>query len=108
MAQGLVAEFARRFGEMHQLQLQFTEAAVARLIALAGESSRPIRDICAERFKDFQFGLRLIAQNTGRREFVVDQDAVDAPDKVLNEWVVASYRKNEETNPPQAKVDSGS
>ncbi|MCX6892706.1 MAG: ATP-dependent protease, partial [Verrucomicrobia bacterium] len=52
----------------------------------------PVRELCAVRFKDFHFGLKLIAQNSGQREFVIDKDAVDAPDKILSEWVVASYR----------------
>ena len=51
-----------------------------------------MRDLCAQRFKDFHFGLKLIAQNSGQTEFILDRDAVEAPDKVLSEWVVASYR----------------
>ena len=70
----------------------FTEAAADRLVSLALEQSKPVRDLCAERFKDFQFGLKLIAQNTGQKEFAVDLDGVEAPDKILSEWVVASYR----------------
>jgi hypothetical protein len=30
--------------------------------------------------------------NTGQQEFIIDSDAVEAPDKVLSEWVVKSYR----------------
>jgi endopeptidase Clp ATP-binding regulatory subunit ClpX len=89
----LVDEFAQRFQTEHGLSLRFTEAAADRLVALAREQSRAVRDLCAERFKDFQFGLKLIAQNTGRREFTVDADAVEQPDKRLSEWVVASYRQ---------------
>src|SRR6266496_4288442 len=88
----LVHEFAQRFQESHGLKITFTEAASDRLVSRALEESRPVRDLCAERFKDFQFGLKLIAQNTGRKEFAIDADAVDSPDKVLSEWVVASYR----------------
>ena len=51
-----------------------------------------MRDLCAVRFKDFQFGLRLIEQNTGRREFEIDEATVREPEKRLSEWVVASYR----------------
>jgi ATP-dependent Clp protease ATP-binding subunit ClpX len=90
----LVQEFAHRFQESHVLKITFTEAAADRLVAQALEQSKPVRDLCAERFKDFQFGLKLIAQNTGRKEFVIDADAVEAPDKVLSEWVVASYRQD--------------
>ena len=48
---------------------------------------------------DYQFGLKLIAGNTPRREFVIDAEAVRAPDKVLSDWVVASYRPGEGNTP---------
>ena len=89
----LVQEFAQRFQESHGLKILFTEMAADRLVALALEQARPIRDLCAEKFKDFQFGLRLISQNTGQQEFTIDVNAVESPDKVLSEWVVASYRR---------------
>ncbi len=93
MAQQLVEEFAHRFQQQHGLTLQFTAAAADRLTTLARQQARSVRDLCAALFKDYQFGLKLIAQNSGRKEFVLDTDAVEAPDKVLSDWVVASYRK---------------
>lgn len=101
----LVHQYADRFGKDHGLILRFTEAAADRLAVLASEGQRPVRDLCAERFKDFQFGLRLIAQNTGQTEFVIDMDAVETPDKALSAWVVASYRAS---NPESATPDSSS
>ena len=92
----VVAEFAQRFYEAHQLKIEFTPAAVERILTLADEASCPVRDLCTERFKDFQFGLKLIAQNTGQSEFVIGPDAVETPDKALSEWVVASYRPDRE------------
>jgi endopeptidase Clp ATP-binding regulatory subunit ClpX len=94
----LVGEFARQFGEMHGFKIEFTEAATAKLISEAAAQGKPVRSLCAERFKDYQFGLKLITQNTGRGEFSIDVEAVEAPDKVLSDWVVASYRKKEEAN----------
>jgi len=91
----VVDEFARRFTEAHGLKLVFTGAAAVRLVELALEHQKPVRDLCAERFKDFQFGLKLISQNTGQQEFTIDVAAVEAPDKVLSDWVVASYRPAE-------------
>lgn len=89
----LVEEFAARFRESHNLTLRFTDAAVEALTAEALDRGIPVRDLCAAKFKDYQFGLRLIAQNTNREEFTIDRDAVAAPDQVLSDWVVASYRK---------------
>jgi ATP-dependent Clp protease ATP-binding subunit ClpX len=93
VARQLVDEFGRRFREAHGMTLRFTEAAADLLVKEALEQHQPVRDLMAGRFKDFQFGLKLIAQNSGQQEFVIDTDAVAAPDKVLSDWVVASYRK---------------
>ena len=92
VARQLVHDFAARFGDTHKLTIRFTEAAADRLVAMALEKSVPVRDLCSERFKDYQFGLKLISQNTGQQEFVIDQDAVETPDKVLSDLVVKSYR----------------
>jgi endopeptidase Clp ATP-binding regulatory subunit ClpX len=88
----VVEEFAQRFHDAHGLKLQFTPAAIERVVALATEQGKPLRDFCAEKFKDYQFGLKLIAQNTGRKEFTLDVEAVENPDKVLSDLVVESYR----------------
>jgi len=88
----LVAEFSRRFEENHGMKISFTPAAVELLVDEALKRAQSVRDLCAARFKDFHFGLKLISQNSGQREFVLDTDAVEEPDKVLSKWVVASYR----------------
>jgi len=95
VARQLVEEFARRFQENHGMNLKFTDAAADLLVNEALEQSQSVRELCAKRFKDFHFGLKLIAQNSGQKEFVIDADAVQAPDKVLSNWVIASYRGNE-------------
>ena len=86
--------FARAFSETHGLKIRFTDDAAARLATLAKTTTLSIADFCADRFKDFQFGLKLVSQNTGQKEFVLGPDAVEEPDKVLSGWVVASYRKS--------------
>jgi len=95
VARQLVDEFGLRFQEQHGLKLTFTPAAAEMLANEALEKGQPVRDLCARRFKDFQFGLKLIAQNSGQKEFVIDPSVVEGPDKALSDWVVASYRKTE-------------
>jgi ATP-dependent Clp protease ATP-binding subunit ClpX len=104
VARELIDEFARRFEQNHAMKITFTPAAADLLVSAAIEKSQSVRDLCATRFKDFQFGLKLIAQNSGRREFIIDRDAVEAPDKVLSDWVVASYRASAETEPKPKHV----
>jgi hypothetical protein len=80
--------------------MRFTDAAADRLVTLALEQRVPVRELCAVRFKDFQFGLKLISKNTGQEVFVLDVEVVEAPDKTLSEWVVKSYRDTPQA--PQA------
>jgi ATP-dependent protease Clp ATPase subunit len=89
----VVHEFAQRFQESHGLAIRFTDDAAERLVTLALEQNKTVRDLCAEKFKDYQFGLKLVAQNSGQKEFTIDASIIDAPDKTLSDWVVASYRK---------------
>lgn len=99
VARQLVDEFARRFQENFAMKLTFTNAAGDWIVEEALKASQPVRDFCAKRFMDFQFGLKLIAQNSGQNDFLIDVDAAREPDKVLSQWVVASYRSNPQ--PPQ-------
>ena len=96
----MVDEFARRFKDNHGMDIRFTTAAADLLVNEALEKGQPVRDLCATRFKDFHFGLKLIAQNSGKREFELDTDAVREPDKILSDWVVKSYRTDDQ-KPPQ-------
>src|SRR5258706_2864869 len=61
VARQLVDEFARRFQECHGMKIKFTDAAADLLVDEALAKSQSVRDLCAKRFKDFQFGLKLIS-----------------------------------------------
>jgi ATP-dependent Clp protease ATP-binding subunit ClpX len=91
----LVDDFARRFEQEHGFALRFTDEAAGLLVSQALSAGQAVREFCAIRFKDYQFGLKLIAQNKGQREFMIGLEAVQAPDRVLSDWVVASYREEE-------------
>lgn len=95
----VVHEFAQRFRESFGLTMKFTDEAAEHLVSLALEQNKTVRDLCMEKFKDFQFGLKLLAQNTAQSEFTIDRAVVEAPEKALSDWVVASYRSRNATTP---------
>lgn len=78
-----------------RLTLRFEADAVEALVDAALAQGLAVRDLCARLFKDFQFGLKLVSQNTGQTEFPVTREVVSAPDRFLSEWIVASYRATE-------------
>jgi endopeptidase Clp ATP-binding regulatory subunit ClpX len=96
----VIEQFAERFGGQHGFVLRFDPPAIEAILRMALEKNIPARDLCESLFKDYQFGLGLISRNSGQSEFVIPADAVDAPDRVLSQWVVASYRTKEENEKP--------
>jgi endopeptidase Clp ATP-binding regulatory subunit ClpX len=88
----IVAEFAQRFRDQHDIDITFEPEAVQALVERAVAENGGVRELCEALFKDYQFGLQLIRKNSGRREFRIPRRAVDDPDGALSEWVVESYR----------------
>lgn len=86
-----VSRFAERFQAEHGLTLSFDEDAVDTIVELSIATDKTIRGICEERFRDFQFGLKLVSRNTDRVAFVITRRAVEAPDAELSLWIVESY-----------------
>src|SRR5256885_7496296 len=84
-------QFAEKFSSDHALEFVFDDGAVRRLVERAQAERMTMTDLCAHLFKDYQFGLNLIKKNTGRKEFVLNAEAIDAPDKFLSDVVVQSY-----------------
>jgi ATP-dependent Clp protease ATP-binding subunit ClpX len=85
------SRFADKFKAEHGIEVGFSDAAVRRLVERAQQERMAMEELCAHLFKDFQFGLSLIKKNTGRKNFVLDAAAVEAPDKFLSELVLQSY-----------------
>lgn len=89
--------FAEEFLKEHNLKITFTDQAIQRLMSEADASGKSVAELCRSKFKDYQFGLKLIVQNTSQNCFVIDENAVENPDKVLSDLVVESYRKRRDS-----------
>ena len=99
MARKEIEQFCKGFADEHGVELAFTDEAVARLAADAAEEGRSLLRLCRHRFRDVQFGLKLIQKNTGKTCFELDVAAVGDPDKFLSDLVVQSYREPGEGQP---------
>lgn len=95
VSSAVVHEFAERFTQSYGIRLRFTDGAAISLAQSAEEQKMPVRDYCAQVFKDYQFGLKLVMSNHGDEEFLLDEEAVKNPDDWLSARVVKTYR-----NPP--------
>jgi len=88
-----IREFLERFNRTHGLELVFDESAVEALVEESLKTGRTIRGLCEEKFRDYQYGMKLVAVKTGNRRFVATREAVENPEKALSRWVMENYPK---------------
>lgn len=84
--------FCRDFEAEHGVELVLSDDALALLAEEAAGQGRSLLQLCRQRFRDVQFGLKLIQKNTGRTRFELGPEGVVDPDKYLSDLVVRSYR----------------
>ncbi|MBU4199187.1 MAG: AAA family ATPase [Verrucomicrobia bacterium] len=89
-----ITEFAGRFREEHGLELVFNDDAIEALVEQSIAQDKTIRAICEAKFRDFQHGLKLIANNTKRTSFTITREVIDATDRELSRWIVESFKPN--------------
>jgi hypothetical protein len=85
-------EHVARLGQSAGLELRLAPDALDLLVGQAAARQQPMRELCVEIFKDFEFGLRLVAPPPGGGPVVLPREAVEAPDKFLSDLVVRAYR----------------
>lgn len=88
-----VEAFCRRFRESHSLAIEFAPEAVTAIVAASRSTGKTVRALCEDRFRDYQFGLSLVARSTGKDRFVLPAEAFETPDAYLSRMVTASYEK---------------
>lgn len=106
-----VAIYTREFSAKHGVHMDFTEDAVLELAELSSIQGRSVLQICRTKFKDYQFGLKLIQGNNGRESFEICKEAIKDADKFLSDMVVRSYdvaKKDEEGGDGSAESASTS
>ncbi len=87
-----VARFEKEFEQKHGLKITFTPEAAAAAAGQAEAAKISLEKFCRLLFKDYPYGLRLIRENTGEREFIITPEAVEKPGETLNSWVEKAYR----------------
>ena len=92
-----VDRYVDSFKREHGLELRFNKAAKVAVVKEASEQNRSVLALCEKKFKDFEHGLKIISQRTGKNSFNVDKKVIDDPDKELSRWVVESFSQTEES-----------
>ena len=91
-----VDRFVDSFKREHGLELRFRKAAKVAVVKEATSENRSVLALCEKKFKDFEHGLKIISQRTGKNSFVIDKKVIEDPDKELSRWVVESFSSSDE------------
>ena len=75
----------------HGFLLRMRKPAKVALVKIALKENRSVRAVCEKKFSDYEHGLGIISQRTGKKEFVIEKKTIDDPDKELSRWVVDSF-----------------
>ncbi|MGA8660524.1 MAG: AAA family ATPase [Chthoniobacterales bacterium] len=89
----MVRQFAAVFSQKHGVHFEIDEDAVTLIAKQARDRGRDVVEFCAELFKDYPYGLKLLRDREANLRFHFPASALDDPDKFLSERVVEFYRK---------------
>ena len=87
-----VVAYAEAFKRDHGLELHFQADAVRAIVERVEREGVPVEALCKRLFKDYPFGLQLVARNHNTTSFNLGHEAVEDPDRYLSELVASSYR----------------
>ena len=82
-----VKQLELQFLDRHDINIVFEQEAVDALVEQMLTGSRTIADVQRRLSVDFELGLKLIHEKTGRQRFFISRAALSAPEAYLNELI---------------------
>jgi endopeptidase Clp ATP-binding regulatory subunit ClpX len=86
-------EFAEKFSLRNDLEVSFTEEAIDRLVEKVWEEGLDPADYLGSSFQNYEHGLKLIREKTGKREFSISAGGMENPEQFLNGLIQETYRR---------------
>jgi endopeptidase Clp ATP-binding regulatory subunit ClpX len=87
-----LGDFVSEFARESELRLSFAKGADDVVVALCEEAGQPMAMFCRAHFRDLEYGLKLVARNTGCSEFCISKRMARNPDKELSRLVAESFK----------------
>lgn len=86
-----VKTFEHHFFETHGLEITFANDALNGIIQKSIRENKSPWDICKNTVKNYELGLKLIKEKTGKNSFTVCREALADPEEYLNRLIKKSY-----------------
>ena len=90
-----IRSFEMEFERLYGLKIRFSEEALQELVALVLNGSEEALIVCRKIFQNYHHGLKLVMERTGDAEFTIPREAIQNPERFLNETIQRTYRQME-------------
>ena len=100
-----IHDFAEQFSEKHSMKIIFSQESVEEIIKKLKYSNRNVHSFLESTLSGYEHGLKLILKNIGEFTITIPPESITDPEKTLENWVKASYRRagaSVETQPEDA------
>jgi hypothetical protein len=91
----MTRHFEQKFQGQHGIAIHFDETAVKRLMEKVLTEDTDVEAQLEALLKNYEHGLKLIREKTGRRSFTFPHEAVEHPQQYLNDLIKESYQRGE-------------
>jgi hypothetical protein len=85
-------DFARRFSSRSEVHIDFTEEAVDRLAVKVWQEGVEPGALLTRSFQNYEHGLKLINEKTGKRDFSIPAEGIENPENYLNLLIRETYK----------------
>jgi hypothetical protein len=85
-------DFALKFSNRNEVEISFTEGAIDSLVEKIWENGLEPLDYLQQAFQNYEHGLKLIKEKTGKRDFPVTAEGMENPEQYLNRLIQQTYR----------------
>ncbi len=86
-------EFERDFQRRTGIDLHFSNEAIDRITEVLLKEEGKEGRVLSQLSKDYEYGLELIRDKTGQKEFIITKEAVDDPEGYLDRTIRDIYRR---------------
>ena len=91
--EGQILAFESEFESQYGLRIRFGPEAVQELMRLVLNGSDEALIVCRKIFQNYHHGLKLVMERTGEHEFLIPKEAVENPERFLNDMIQQTYRQ---------------
>jgi hypothetical protein len=85
-------DFEQNFTLRNNLKLSFNEEAIDCLVEKVWEDEVDLNGYLKQSFQNYEHGLKLINEKTGKFEFSIPPNGVENPEEYLNDLIRDTYR----------------